>query len=397
MEKSSSVEVKFNNPFASLKQRNFRIFWSGMCVSLIGTWMQNIAQPWLAYKLTDSPFLLSLIGTLQFTPMLFFSLFAGVLIDKFSKKKILIFTQIASLFITLVLAILVWLGNIQYWHILVMAVALGIINTVDMPARQAFVSELVDKEHLMNAIAMNSMAFNLARIIGPAIAGIIMGVAGVAVCFFINSLSFAAVLISLFFLKSLPSPRTAGSRAPVLGEIMDGLRYIRKDKVILSTLLVLAVVGTFAPNFNVLVPVFSKTILLQSEAGYGFLMSFLGFGSLIGAIFIAAISKAGPRKALLYVVPYVIGAFLAITGFASSFALTALSLAVTGFFFVAFTSNCNSTVQVHTSNEYRGRVMSVYTLVFAGSTPIGNLYAGIFSDRFSARIGFISCGAASCS
>jgi len=174
-----------------------------MCISTTGTWMQNIAQPWLAFQLTNSPFLLSVIGAFQFTPVLLFSLFAGVLIDKLPKKNILIFTQSASLVITLILAILVLTGKIQYWHILVTATALGFVNTLDMPSRQTFVIELVGKEDRMNAIALNSTVFNLSRIVGPAIAGIVMGYFGAAACFFANSFSFGAVVISLFFIKPL--------------------------------------------------------------------------------------------------------------------------------------------------------------------------------------------------
>lgn len=390
---TSEVKNKFNNPFISMKHKNFRYYWIGMCVSLIGTWMQNIAQPWLAYSLTKSPFLLSLIGTLQFTPVLFFSLFAGVIVDKLPKKRILLFTQSTSLVITFILAVLVWKGQIQYWHILVMSTALGIVNTFDMPSRQSFVIELVGKEGLMNAIALNSMAFNTARIIGPAVAGIIMGYFGIAVCFFINSISFAAVLISLFFIKPMQVQNKPKNKNRVLDEIKDGLRYISHNDVLLNTLLVVAIVGTFAPNFNVLVPVFAKEILKQNEAGFGILMSFMGFGSFLGAMSMATLSKSGPKKFIIYIVPLIVGAFLIITGFTSIYLITGIFLAVTGFFFISFSSNANSTLQINSSNEYRGRVMSVYTLVFAGSTPLGNLYAGLFAERFNARIGFIACGA----
>ena len=234
MNVTNEVKNKFNNPFIALKHNNFRYYWIGMCVSLIGTWMQNIAQPWLAYTLTNSPFLLSLIGIVQFTPMLIFALFAGVFVDKFSKKKILLFTQSASLVITLILAILVWTGKIEYWHILIMSTFLGIVNTVDMPARQSMVIELVGREDLMNAIALNSMVFNLARIIGPALAGIVMGYAGVAVCFFANAISFGAVVISLFFIKLHPvETKQKAEENNLLGEIKDGLRYIYHKKVLL--------------------------------------------------------------------------------------------------------------------------------------------------------------------
>lgn len=389
---TNEFKNRFNNPFTALKHKNFRYYWIGMCVSLIGTWMQNIAQPWLAYTLTNSPFLLSLIGIVQFTPMLIFSLFAGVIIDKFSKKKILLFTQTASLVITLVLAILVWTGKIQYWHILIMATILGIVNTIDMPSRQSIIIELVGKEDLMNAIALNSMVFNLARIVGPAIAGIVMGYAGIAVCFFANSISFAAVVVGLFFIKINVVKREENKETRILAEIKDGLKYIYRKKVLLHTILILAIVGTFVPNFNVLVPVFAKEILNQGEAGFGLLMSFMGFGSFLGAMCVAALSKSGPKKFIIYFVPLIVAMLLIATGYTNIYLLTGIFLALTGFFFICFTSSANSTLQLNSKNEYRGRVMSVYTLVFAGSTPFGNLYAGLFAEHFNARVGFAACG-----
>jgi len=389
---TTDVTSKLNNPFTSLKHKDFRYYWIGMCISLIGTWMQNIAQPWLAYSLTNSPFLLSLIGVLQFTPVLLFSLFAGVIVDRFSKKRILIITQSLSLIISLILAILIWTGEIQYWHIVVMATFLGVVNTFDMPTRQSMVIELVGKKDLMNAIALNSMAMNLARIIGPTIAGIVMGYIGVGSCFFINSISFAAVVISLFFIKPMPVKKKIKNDTKIITEIKDGLKYIYHNDVLLFTILVMVVIGTFVPNFNVLVPVFSKEILNQNETGFGILMSFMGFGSFLGAMFIATLSKSGPKKFIIYYVPLIVGTLFIIIGCTNRFLITGIFLAVTGFFFLTFTSSANSTLQLKSSNEYRGRVMSVYTLVFAGSTPIGNLYAGLFSEYFNARIGFVACG-----
>ena len=224
---SKAISKKVNNPFVSLSHSNFRYYWIGMCVSLIGTWMQNIAQPWLAYSLTNSPFLLSLIGTLQYTPIMLFSLFAGVFIDKHSKKKILICMQAASLLITLILAILVVSGKIQYWHIVIMATLLGVVNTFDMPCRQSFIIELVGKEDLTNAIALNSMSFNLARIIGPSIAGLVMGFFGIASCFFVNAISYAAVLISLFFIKVKPLHVKSNNQKEthILNEVKEGFVF----------------------------------------------------------------------------------------------------------------------------------------------------------------------------
>ncbi len=387
--------ANLNNPFISLRHKNFRYYWVGMCISQIGTWMQNIAQPLLAYKLTDSPFLLGLIGALQFLPVLLFSLFAGVIIDRFPKKKILIITQSASMLITLLLAILAFTGNIRYWHLIIMATALGLANTLDMPARQSFVIELVGKEDLMNAIALNSTVFNISRIIGPAIAGILMEYSGPAVCFLANAISFGAVLISLFFIKPINMKTQAIEKGKtVFQNIREGIRYILKNEILFTTIIIMAVVGTFAPNFSVLVPVFTSKILHMNEAGFGYLMSFMGVGSLFGAVFVASFSRSEPKRVILRAVPVVVGLLLILIAFTDTFILTGLALAVTGFFFVMFSSSSNSALQLNTDNEHRGRVMSIYTLVFAGSTPIGNLYAGAITENFNARSGFILCGAA---
>ena len=381
-----------SNTFSSLKHRNFLYYFIGMCISTTGSWMQNIAQPWLAYKLTDSPFLLSLVGALQFLPVLLFSLFAGVIVDRFPKKKLLFITQTASLVTTGALAILVYTGNIQYWHLLVTATLLGFINTLDMPVRQTFLIELVGKEDLMNAIAINSAVFNMARTIGPAIAGLVMKYFGLSACFMINSISFAAVVCSLFFIKPMKVTKPAKKEENIFKNIGEGLKYIYNKKLLLVTVFLVLIVGTFAMNFNVLIPVFSDKVLHESETGYGLLMSFMGIGSFIGAMVIASISKSGPKKFILLIVPIFVALSLILIGFTNVYILTGLALTVTGFFFMLFTSNANSTMQMNTDPEYLGRVMSVYTLVFAGSTPLGNLYAGGITEKFGARAGVIACG-----
>jgi MFS family permease len=392
MEFTTDFIRKFNNPFSALKHRNFRYYWISMCISLIGTWMQNIAQPWLAYSLTGSPFLLSLVGALQFTPMLLFSLFAGVIIDRFPKKHLLFFTQTASLLITLVLSILVWTGYVRYWHILVMATALGMVNTLDMPTRQSFMIELVGKEDLMNSIALNSSVFNMARVIGPALAGILMATMGIAICFLINSLSFAAVIVALFFIHPVVGKERRSRKGEMFSDIKDGLRYIVRHESLSKTILIVAIVGVFAMNFSVLVPVFAKEILGQQEAGFGFLMSLVGAGSFAGAMLIATMSKSGPQKFVLNIVPFFIAALLILTGFTNIYILTGLCLAASGLCFVAFISSANSSLQLNATDEYRGRVISVYMLVFGGSVPIGNLYSGIICSRFGPRAGFVACG-----
>ncbi len=381
-----------SNTFSAFKHKSFLYYFIGMCISTTGSWMQNIAQPWLAYKLTDSALLLGLVSAMQFLPVLLFSLFAGVLVDRFPKKKLIIITQTASLIITGALAILVYSGNIQYWHLLVTSTLLGFVNTLDMPVRQSFLIELVGKEDLMNGIALNSAMFNLARTIGPAIAGLVMKYFGIATCFLVNSITFAAVLVSLFFIKPLIVQKPVIRDVNIFKDIMDGLKYIYRKKILFVTILIMAVVGTFAMNFNVLVPVFSVQVLHQSETGYGLLMSCMGIGSFFGAMLIAAISKSGPKKFIMFVIPIFAAVALTLTGLTSVYALTGIALGVTGFFFIMFASNANSTMQMNTESKYLGRVMSVYTLVFAGSTPLGNLYAGGITQKFGARIGVIACG-----
>lgn len=387
-----ALKKNINNPFISLRHKNFRYYLAGMFISLTGTWMQNIAQPWLAYSLTKSAFLLSLIGALQFTPTLLFSLFAGVFIDRHRKKKIIMLTQASSLVITMILVILVWTGRIEYWHILILATLLGTVNALDMPARQAFVSELVPQEDLTNAIALNSMAFNLARIIGPAVAGLVMGIFGIGSAFLVNSISFGAVIVSLLFIKPLKLERAVIKETRILKQIKEGIGYIFKKNTLKYPIIILAIVGTFGANFNVLIPVFSATVLKSDATGFGILMSLMGIGSFCGAMFVATFSKKGPNKLFLVASPVILGFLLIVTGFSGSYLLAALLLAVTGFFLIAFLSSANSTLQLNSSNEYRGRVMSIYTLIFAGSTPIGNLYAGWFMERFDSRIGFAACG-----
>lgn len=384
--------LRLNNPFLALRHRNFRYYWIGMCVSMSGTWMQNIAQPWLAYKLTSSPMLLSFIGALQFLPVLLFSLFAGAIVDKLPKKRILLFTQSCSMVITLVLFLLVWSGRIQYWHILITSASLGFVNTLDMPSRQSFFGELVPQEDLMDAIALNSTVFNLSRIVGPAAAGLIMGQFGIAFCFLVNSVSFAAVLISLFFIHPVTAPPPREAHPHLIADIKDGLRYIAGNRTLHVALLILLVVTTFIPNFDVLVPVFATKVLHQQETGYGFLMSFMGAGSFVGALLVAMWSKSGPKRAILYLVPVAVGALLALAGSVNVYPVAAVLLAFVGFTFVMFSSNANSTVQLASDKRYRGRVMSVYSLIFGGSTPFGNLYAGFFTDRFGPRVGFWACG-----
>lgn len=397
-----SAKNIINEYFPALSHKNFRYFWIGQCISLIGTWMQNIGQSWLVYTLTDSPFLLGLVNTLQFLPMLLFSLFAGALIDIFPKKKILLFTQAASMLLAFTLAILVWTDKVQYWHVLILAALLGLVNTIDMPTRQAFVAEIAGKKDLMNAVALNSVIFNTARILGPAIAGFLMAYLGISFCFFANAASFVAVLLGLTRIKvdsKFEKTINNGFMKEVFNKkvftgIKEGLIYIYKNGILFRTLMAATAVTTFAMNFNVLVPVFAKSVLGQDEKGFGLLMSIMGLGSLLGAMLLAVTSKKGPKKFYQNYGSIIISILLIAVGINRSYYLTAALLIFTGFFVVSFNATNNSILQMNAKDEFRGRVSSAYTLINAGSTPIGSLYAGIIADRFGGGMGFIACGLA---
>jgi len=378
--------------FHALTHKNFRLFWLGQCVSLIGTWMQNVGQSWLVLSITGSPYLLGLIGTFQFAPFMFFSLFAGVAVDRFPKKKIILMTQLMSMILALVLSYLVFSGHVQYWHIVVIAIILGITNTIDMPTRQSFVMEIAGKEDLMNAIALNSATFNLARIIGPAIGALLIAYLGLGWCFLINGLSFIAVIYGLLQIKVKPYLRINKIKSSVFKEIKDGLKYVRAKPMIFETLMMVTVVGIFVFNFNVLIPVFTKDVLHLKEKAFGFLLSSLGIGSFAGAILVSMRSKSGPKKMMLAGSSVIVALMLILIGMNNQFYITALLLTITGVFNIMFSTTANSTLQMNSSDEYRGRVMSVYSLVFAGSAPLGNLFAGITAEKYGASNAFIFSG-----
>ena len=389
---AASAKRLINNNFHALTHKNYRYFWFGQCVSLIGTWTQNIGQSWLVLSLTSSPFLLGVVGTMQFLPVTLFSLFAGVVTDKFSKKKILIFTQTISMILAFILSALVFTNTLKYGYIIILALCLGFCNTLDMPTRQAFNMEIVGKEDLMNAVALNSATFNLARIIGPAIGAMLMGYLGAGWCFLLNGFSFMAVIYGLVHIEVVAYVRKKTSQKGILKEIGDGLKYIVKIPILLDTLILVSIMGIFVFNYSVLIPVFTKNVLHMDAKTYGVLLSALGAGSLIGALLITFKSKGGPNRILMIGSSIAIGIMLIFTGMSNLYYLTALSLAITGIFNMFFSTTANSTLQLNSKDEYRGRVMSVYSLVFAGFTPIGSLFSGFIAEHYGARVCFILSG-----
>jgi MFS family permease len=365
----------------AFRHRDFRLFWSGQLVSLVGTWMQSVGQAWLVLELTGSPLKLGVISALQFGPMLFLSLLAGALADRVRKRRLILLTQSALMLQAFALAALDWTGQIQYWHVAVLAAVYGIANTLDLPARQSFVVELVGKGDLMNAIALNATVFNGARVVGPAIAGLLIARYGVAPAFLVNGLSFLGVLAALAAIRTEGAPRPRAA-ATVGQEIVQGVRYATATPLVGLILGLLLVVSLFVLNFNVLVPLVARDALHEGARGFGLLMASLGLGAVGGALALAAMTRTRPPLALIVTAALVTSAGLLGLAAVRHFWIAAAVLAVMGFTQIFFLASCNTTVQVTAPDHLRGRVMSLYALVFVGVHPFGALFAGGMAEKW---------------
>lgn len=294
--------------------------------------------------------------------------------------------------LALLLSILVFTNTIKYEYILILALIFGLTSTFDLPTRHSFNIEIVGKEDLINAISLNSTTINLARILGPSIGVAMMALLGPGWCFLLNGISYLAVIYGLLRIKTTSYVREKKKHVSMFKEIKDGMVYIAKDPVLVLTLLLVAIIGTFAFNFSILIPVFTKGVLHMQEQTYGLLMSCLGAGSLVGALTMSLRSKKGPSMKVIIVARMMISLFLCLIGLTGSPFLTGIFLACTGVFNILFATSCNSTLQIHSKDEYRARVTSVYSLVVAGSAPVGSLFTGFIADRFGADEAFIACG-----
>ncbi|HEX3027831.1 MAG TPA: MFS transporter [Clostridia bacterium] len=387
-----SIINKVEDSFPALMHRNFRYFWFGQCISLIGTWMQNAGQAWLVLKITDNAFLLGALNAAQFLPTLIFSLFAGVIVDRFPKRKVTIITQAGLMMCAFALTALIWTGHVKYGYILMIAVALGIFQSIDMPARQSFMVDLVGKEDLLNAVALNSSIFNAARIFGPALAGVVMAWLGAGAAFFINGLSFIAVIYGLFMIKVDDKSHAELSKRNVISNVLEGIKYISKTPILYSTVLTVGFVWVFCLNFGTLIPAFAKGVLGQEEIGYGALMSSMGLGAMAGALSLAAKSGRGPKYTLFLSGGAVLSVFMIVIGFQRVYILSAVFLMLAGWGMVTFTASANSILQINSPDNMRGRIMSVYALVSGGVVPFGSLYSGFIAERFGANIAFTVSG-----
>lgn len=382
--------------FRSLSCGNYRIYWISMCLSSMAIWMQNTVQPWLAYSMTDSPFLLGTVSAVQFMPLLLLSPFAGALIDRAPKRALLLITQAGFMLNALTMASVVFWGRVSFGLVLLVAFLTGMINVVNLPLRQAWISSLVDRDMVVNAVALYVTAFNLARVAGPAAAGFMMDGVGLGGCYLINAGLFFCALVGLAFVRPVaPERKKPASLREIRGDLISGFGYVRRRPEILTVLLILAVTGIFSINYSVLLPVLAIEVLGMGEMGYGSLMSVVGIGSCLGAIAVAARSQEGPRGFFLYASPALLAAMWMVLP-ACSGPAAYLGLAAIGFFYISCSSTANAALQSWCEPEYLGRVVSFYTLVTAGTSPIGNLFSGTVCDFFGVRAGMFCCGAAAC-
>ncbi|MBT9134274.1 MAG: Enterobactin exporter EntS [Firmicutes bacterium] len=380
------------SPLAALRHRNFRWFWSGQCVSLIGSWMQRASQAWLVLEMTDSAFLLGLIGVMQFLPVMLLSLVAGVVADRVPKRKLILAMQISLGAQALILSALVYAGRVEYWHVLLLALWQGVATAFDTPTRQSFIVEMVGKTDLMNAISLNSAIFNGARVIGPAIGGLVMHQFGAGLAFLLNGLSYLFVCYALLIMKVDGLPPKASQRN-MLQEIKEGLSFAYRTPRVFEVLSLVGLIGIFSLNMSILIPVLARDVLGQTAAGFGLLMSFMGAGAVCGAGSLAYLSHLGPKRGLLFggavamTVTQVLLSFVA--GYWSAVGL----VFVLGWSLITYSATANSSLQVAAPDHLRGRVMSLHSLLNGGTSPLGNLFAGTVTDIYGASGGFFACGA----
>jgi MFS family permease len=369
----------------ALRHRDFRLFWIGQLISQIGTWMQSVGQAWLVLELTRSPFQLGLVTALQFTPILFLSPIGGALSDRIGKRQILLVTQTTMMVQALALALLVWSGHVRYWHVAILAAIYGLGRAMDIPARQAYVTDLVGKFDLPNAVALNSVVFNGARIVGPAVAGLLIARFGVTVAFALNGVSFVAVLAALAAISTDGRPDPAG-RLGIREGLLGAVSYATGTPPVAFTLGLLVAVSLLVLNFNVVVPLVAHTVLHQGARGFGLLMSALGAGAVAGAIGLALLRRGRPPLWHLAASAAALCVGITMLALVGRFESTAALLAALGCCQIFFTTSCNTTLQLVTPDALRGRVMGLYALTFAGMTPFGSLLVGSIAEHLGVRV-----------
>ncbi|MGH7731813.1 MAG: MFS transporter [Candidatus Eiseniibacteriota bacterium] len=378
-----SPRALLHTRFHALTHRNFRLFWLGQLVSLVGTWMQSVAQGWLMHRLTGSAFMLGLLGFAQFLPVMLLTLWAGVVADRMDKRRLILTTQTLMLCQSVALATVVSLGVVQPWMVIGLALVFGTVNAFDLPARQSFLIEMVGKEDLPNAIALSSAAFNGARVLGPAVAGLVMAGAGEGACFWINSFTYLTVIGVL--LRMDVTPRVAeDSGRSTLATLREGVDYALGLPAIRNLLLLLGVTAGLGFQYMVLLPVYARDILRANEQGYGLMVSAFGLGSLLSAVVMTRrLDRWGLRRNLLIGLASG-GVGMGVFAWSRAMPLTLAMGFLAGFGLILYVASTNTLLQLTTENRFRGRIMSLYTFMFIGTAPIGALLLGGIAQRWGA-------------
>ena len=375
----------FRRMFSALAHRNYRLFFSAQIVSLTGTWMQLIAESWLVYLLTESAFALGLIRFLHTVPVTVFTVFAGVIADRFDKRRILLLTQSLSMVFAFVLAGLTFADVVTIYHVGILALLLGMAQAFDIPARQSFVVEMVGKKDLMNAIALNSTVFNGARVVGPAVGGLVLGAFSVATCFLANAISFAAVILGYLGMQ-MPAKQKVAHTGSVRAATGEAIAFVRSSRPIRWVLVLVATLSLFGTPYVVLMPIFAVEVLGLEETGFGLLMSANGIGAFLGAVSLTTLGNYPNKLRLVFTGAFGFAASLFIFGRSELIWLSTFAIGCAGWFMILFFSSANTLVQTLVPDALRGRVMGIYSFCFIGLSPFGSLLAGSVARATSPAI-----------
>jgi MFS family permease len=380
---SPAAQGRFHHAFRSLKHRNFRLFFSGQLISLVGTWMQTIAEAWLVYRLTGSAALLGWLGFVNQIPIFLLSPIGGLAADRWPRQHVVIATQVASMTLGFTLAALTLTHRIHVWEIIVLATLLGVVNAFDVPARQSFLIEMVGREDLLNAIALNSTMFNGARLAGPAVAGLLVAYIGEGWCFFLNGISYIAVIAGLLMMRIEKSLAVHDGNSPI-EKLREGLRFVRHATPIRTLLLLLGLVSFTALPFAVLVPIFADRILHRGASGYGTLMGAVGFGAMCGAFTLAMRQQLRGFGNIVAYSAIALGISLTLFGASRWYWFSLVTLTLAGYAMMMQFTSANTLIQAMVPDQLRGRVMSLYSMMFLGMSPLGSLVAGQMAQHVGA-------------
>ncbi len=387
----SAVRAAAHQTFASLRVRNYRLYFVAQLISVSGTWMQSVAQAWLVLRLTGSGVALGIVVGLQFLPMLLFGPVGGLAADRFDKRRVLYATQSAGGLLALTLGVLVVSHTVELWQVFVLATLLGVVNLFDNPARQTFVIEMVGRDDLPNAVSLNTVVMNASRVVGPAIGGLVIVLLGLGLCFFLNAASYVAVLVGLAMMRA-SELRPTQPVARAKGQIREGFRYVWRTRGLRNTLLAVALIGVFAYNFTVTLALLAKGTFHGGAGAYSLLSSCMGIGAVLGGLLAAHHARPTPR--LLQGLALLFGALLAGVAFAPNLLAASLLIIPMGAASIGFIATANATLQLSAEPEMRGRVMALYAMAFLGTTPIGAPLVGAIAQWTDPRIALASGAAA---